>query len=121
VKFHAKGNPTFILGDFNSRPGSGSYNYLLEHLPLKDAFATAHPNEPGYTADHHNPNRPPTSSDKRIDFILVMGGDRHDVRVDDAKVVFDQPGTILSDHYGLNGRFTFVPQTSKRPALQVAP
>jgi endonuclease/exonuclease/phosphatase family metal-dependent hydrolase len=108
VKFHQQGNPTFILGDFNAKPGSGAYTYLLEHLPLRDAFATAHPDQPGYTADHRNPYRKPTSSDKRIDFILVMDGDRHAVQIDDARVVLDQPvgGVVLSDHYGVNGRFT---------------
>jgi endonuclease/exonuclease/phosphatase family metal-dependent hydrolase len=112
VEKHRAGNPTFIFGDFNSRPDSAAYAAIMDRLPVRDAFVQANPGDPGYTVDPLNPHKKPTAPYKRIDFVFVMDGDHLNVRVDAASVVFNTEigGTFLSDHYGLNARCSLVPR-----------
>jgi endonuclease/exonuclease/phosphatase family metal-dependent hydrolase len=70
----------------------------------RDAWASAHPDDRGHTFVPDNPH----SADwdwpyLRIDYILVRCG-KHDgptLRIADCARTFDQPGTTVSDHYGL--------------------
>lgn len=107
VAKHAAGHPTLIMGDFNMRPDSAPYAALKAKLPVRDAWAEAHPDDPGYTSGPEIPYKKKTSPHKRIDFVFVMGA----VRVDAAEVVFEEPvdGTVLSDHYGVHAEVTVNP------------
>lgn len=115
VKKHAKGNPTVLTGDFNMLPDSPEYQDLMTRLKPRDAFAEANPGAPGYTSGPPNPYKETDSTPKRIDYVFLLGGDRHDIRIDSCAVTMDQPvgpngGKVLSDHYGVQARLTFLPR-----------
>jgi len=112
VKAKAAGHPTFIMGDFNADPDSAPIAALKAALPLRDAYASVHPGQPGWTAGPDNPHRKPGSAGKRIDYVFVLDGDARTVRVDRAEVVLSEPigGTVLSDHYALRADCVLLPR-----------
>jgi endonuclease/exonuclease/phosphatase family metal-dependent hydrolase len=108
VKKHAKGNPTILSGDFNMTPDSVEYKDLFARLNFRDAFAEANPGKPGYTSGPPNPYKETDSTPKRIDYIFLLPGDRHDIHIESCEVTMDQPvgGKVLSDHYGVKARLS---------------
>lgn len=108
VKKHEKGNPTFVMGDFNMKADSPEYRDLEARLNFRDAFAEANPGAPGYTSGPPNPHKETDATPKRIDYIFVLPGDRHDIRIEACEVTMAQPvgGKVLSDHYGVKARLS---------------
>lgn len=113
VKKHDKGNPTFLMGDFNSTPNSPEFQDLMAKMPgLRDSFGEKNPGVPGYTIDPVNTNVPKTDPRQRIDFIFVLPNDRFDIHVDTMELAMNQPvdGRFMSDHFGMHGKFTITPK-----------
>jgi endonuclease/exonuclease/phosphatase family metal-dependent hydrolase len=77
-------------------------------LNFRDAFAEANPGKPGYTSGPPNPYKETDSTPKRIDYIFLLPGDRHDIHIESCEVTMDQPvgGKVLSDHYGVKARLS---------------
>jgi endonuclease/exonuclease/phosphatase family metal-dependent hydrolase len=113
IKRNDKGNPTFVMGDLNTQPGSPEYQDLMKRLNPRDSWAERYPGVPGYTASPENPRRDAESGAKRIDYVFVLPNTRFDIRIESLQVMFAEPvqGVVLSDHYGLSGRFSVTPRT----------
>ncbi|MDB5100832.1 MAG: hypothetical protein JWM80_5253 [Cyanobacteria bacterium RYN_339] len=105
VKAHDEGNPTLLMGDFNMLPGSPEHLDLVQRLHPIDAWATAHPNDPGFTSTPANPNVERDDRPERIDYIHVLPGPRCKITVEDARLAFTDP--VMSDHYGVTARIRF--------------
>jgi endonuclease/exonuclease/phosphatase family metal-dependent hydrolase len=100
-----------IAGDFDADPDAASVRFWTGRQALdgfsvcyRDAWAAAHPGEPGGTYGPSNP----LSADwdwpfRRIDYILVRMQTHYgpSLAVTGCQRIFDQPGAIASDHYGL--------------------
>lgn len=102
-----KGNPTFIMGDFNMVPGSPEYTDLVRRLNLVDTYAAEHPGTEGYTAEPANTRRPDDGPSKRIDYLFLRPNPDWDIAVESVDVAMTDKvnGHHLSDHYGVAARF----------------
>ncbi len=104
-----------LLGDFNATPGSASIRFLTGAQSLQgtsvryeDAWAAAHPDEPGHTFTPRNPlvraGQMPLERGRRIDYILIRSGPHGPLLdVADCRLVFTEPvdGVWASDHFGV--------------------
>jgi endonuclease/exonuclease/phosphatase family metal-dependent hydrolase len=103
-----------VAGDFDADPEAASIRFWTGRQSLdgrsvcyRDAWAAANPDRPprdGHTFVPDNPH----SADwdwpyRRIDYILVRCGEHGgpSLAVTACRRTFDQPGTSVSDHYGL--------------------
>jgi endonuclease/exonuclease/phosphatase family metal-dependent hydrolase len=100
-----------VAGDLDADPDATSVRFWTGRHALdgmsvcyRDAWASAHPDEPGHTFVPENPYGADRDWPfRRIDYILVRCG-RHDgptLAIRDCARTFDQPHTTASDHYGL--------------------
>lgn len=98
--------PVVLVGDLNSRAdGLGTPTYAnAVTAGFRDAWATAHPFEAGFTCCHAADLRSPTRRpDQRIDYVLVRGA----IGIADAGVVGAEPDDRTpsdlwpSDHAGV--------------------
>ena len=92
------------LGDFNATNGSTTYENLLT-AGFQDAWAVAHPGDPGFSCCQAEDLLNPTSQlSERIDLILFRG---RRISVDDMQIVGADPSDRLpsgqwpSDHAGV--------------------
>jgi endonuclease/exonuclease/phosphatase family metal-dependent hydrolase len=104
-----------VLGDFDATPDAASMRFWrgrrsLEGLSVcyQDAWATAHPDEPGFTFTPANPlvraGQMPAGEARRIDYILIRAGDHGPtLSVSRCDLVLDHPvdGVWASDHFGV--------------------
>jgi endonuclease/exonuclease/phosphatase family metal-dependent hydrolase len=94
-----------LCGDFNDDPDSPAIRLVLDGADgFRDAYASCHPNDPGYTFALKNPYVYRTHPrDQRIDFIFASSG----LVPQKCAVVFDDNDglDIASDHYGVCGEF----------------
>lgn len=104
-----------LLGDFDAVPDSASVRFWTGRQSLsglsvcyRDAWATAHPGEPGHTFSPVNPlvrqGEMPEEEGRRVDYIMVRCDDYGPtLRVGLCGQVFSEPveGVWASDHYGL--------------------
>ncbi|GAA1114905.1 hypothetical protein GCM10009630_10380 [Kribbella jejuensis] len=100
-----------VAGDFDAEPDADSIRFWTgKHVVddfsvcYRDAWASAHPTDPGHTFVPDNPH----SEDwdwpfRRIDYILVRCGAHGGptLRIEDCRRILDGPNTTASDHYGL--------------------
>ncbi len=119
------GEVRIVGGDFNAGPDTDELRFLTGQHTLdgqravwQDAFATVRPGEPGFTWARRNPQTAELAHhalDRRIDFILVSPERRGGVgRVEDARVVLDEPGATgvhASDHFGVVADVALTPAT----------
>lgn len=111
-----RGDGVHILGgDLNAPPDADEIRFLAGRTTLagqrvvwQDAFAAAHPGEPGLTWARRNPMTDELAfleRDRRIDYLFVSPQTRAGRgRVLDARVVLDAPdedGVWPSDHFGV--------------------
>lgn len=102
---HERGYPTILLGDFNAGDDSPVIPDLLKRLGLQDAFRTLHPDDPGYSSDGElNPLRR-SRTRHRHDYTLYKSGKRVSLRPLSSVLVYNRPGEIISDHFGIHTRF----------------
>lgn len=103
-----------VAGDFDAPPDSDSVSFwsgkhTVEDLSVcyRDAWTATHQDDQGPDGYTFVPDNP-YSADwdwpfRRIDYILVRcgahGGPTLGIR--SCRRIFDQPGTVVSDHYGL--------------------
>lgn len=105
VARHEQGYPTILLGDFNAGDDSPVIPDLLKRLSLKDVFREMHPDDPGYSSDGElNPLRR-SRTRHRHDYTLYKSGLRVSLRPLSSALVYNRPGEIVSDHFGLHTRF----------------
>jgi endonuclease/exonuclease/phosphatase family metal-dependent hydrolase len=105
-----------LAGDLDATPDAASVRFLRGRQSLEgtsvhyvDAWAQAHPDDPGLTFTPHNPLVMQESSvtietPRRIDYIFIRGGEGGPaLRVDACERIFDEPvdGVWASDHFGL--------------------
>ncbi|WP_200309471.1 hypothetical protein [Streptomyces adelaidensis] len=104
-----------LLGGFDATPESARVRFWtgLQSLSglsvgYRDAWATAHPGEPGHTCSPANPlvrlGEMPEEEGRRVDYIMVRCDDYGPtLRVGLCEQVFSEPvGSVwASDHYGL--------------------
>jgi endonuclease/exonuclease/phosphatase family metal-dependent hydrolase len=102
-----------IMGDFDADPFAASVRFLTGRQSLaemsvcyRDAWASAHPTEPGHTFVPENPIVADWDwPSRRIDYIMVRclehGGPS--LAVDSCQLLHDRPveGVWASDHFGL--------------------
>jgi len=100
-----------VAGDLDADPDADSIRFWTGRHPLdglsvcyRDAWESAHGDQPGHTFVPDNPN----SADwdwpfRRIDYVLVRTGQHGGptLAVQACSRTFDQPETAVSDHYGL--------------------
>jgi endonuclease/exonuclease/phosphatase family metal-dependent hydrolase len=100
-----------VAGDFDADPHATSVRFwtgrhALDSLSVcyRDAWAGAHPDEPGHTFVPDNPY----SADwdwpyRRIDYLLVRCNEHGgpSLRITRCERTFARPETVASDHYGL--------------------
>jgi endonuclease/exonuclease/phosphatase family metal-dependent hydrolase len=107
-----------VTGDLDADPDAGSVRFWtgrqsLEALSVcyRDAWASAHPTDPGHTFVPDNP----LGADwdwpfRRIDYILVRCGEHGGptLAISSCERVFDQPEDSIwaSDHFGLRADLT---------------
>lgn len=99
-----------LTGDLNAPPDSAEITWLVKAKGIVDAFGVLHPDDPGLTWDNKNPftsgHKHPLP-DRRIDYILVKGGDlTRNLRA--CNLVFNRPGRaglFASDHFGVMAEF----------------
>ena len=100
-----------VAGDFDADPDATSIRFwtgrhALDGLNVcyRDAWVSVHADSPGHTFVPENPYVvDPDWPFRRIDYVLVRCG-RHGgptLPIADCTRVFDQPDTVVSDHYGL--------------------
>jgi endonuclease/exonuclease/phosphatase family metal-dependent hydrolase len=109
-----------VAGDFDADPDSDSIRFwtgrhVVDRISVcfRDAWSSAHPDEPGHTYVPDNP----FSEDwdwpfRRIDYILV-GCDLHGgptLAVESCDRVLDGPETTVSDHYGVLAELVLPPR-----------
>jgi endonuclease/exonuclease/phosphatase family metal-dependent hydrolase len=100
-----------VAGDFDADPDADSVRFWTGHHVIdgmsvcyRDAWHSCHPDEPGHTFVPDNPNAADWDWPfRRIDYILVRCGQHGGptLRITGCERIFDQPGTTISDHYGL--------------------
>jgi endonuclease/exonuclease/phosphatase family metal-dependent hydrolase len=105
-----------LAGDLDATPDAASIRFLRGRQSLEgtsvhyvDAWAQAHPDDPGLTFTPRNPLVMQESSvtieePRRIDYIFIRGGEGGPaLRVDACERIFDEPvnGVWASDHFGL--------------------
>lgn len=119
VTAHAGDGPQVVMGDFNTVPESDEIRWLTgmctlggRRVAYQDAWAVAHPAEPGYTwtrANGYTERMHWLRRDRRLDYIFVTPV-RRDRRgtIGSAALAFDRPelsagGERLyaSDHFGV--------------------
>ena len=100
-----------VAGDFDADPDATSIRFWTGRDALdgfsvcyRDAWASAEPDDPGYTFVPENPYS--TDRDwpyRRIDYIFVRCGQHGGptLQIKRCARIFDQPDSIVSDHYGL--------------------
>ena len=107
-----------VVGDLDADPEAASIRFWtgrqsLDELSVcyRDAWASAHPGEPGGTYVPENPL--PTDWDwpfRRIDYILARCGEHGGptLAVSSCERIFDRPadGVWASDHFGLTAELT---------------
>lgn len=107
--------PVVLMGDLNASPDAASIRFLTGKQSLdgmsvryEDAWAAAHPDDPGHTFTPRNPlvraGEMPLERGRRIDYVLVRGGPHGPpLEVADCRLVFTVPvaGIQASDHYGV--------------------
>ena len=103
--------PAALLGDFNAgpdfdeiRPLTGRSAPYDDRLPLIDSWEYVNGDDPGYTWDRANPQRPSGEPSFRVDYVFV-GAERTDGtgRIRSSERLGVQPieGIVASDHYGV--------------------
>ncbi len=108
---------TILVGDFNSRAddkGTATHQVVL-HADLTDAWALAHPSDPGFTCcQAPNLTNPTSMLDARIDYIFFRGVSAvtNVQLVGDAQV---STGLWPSDHAGLFGALALSAPVSSAP------
>jgi endonuclease/exonuclease/phosphatase family metal-dependent hydrolase len=100
-----------VACDFDADPDATSTRFWtgrhsLDGLSVcyRDAWISAHPGERGHTFVPCNPNSADWDwPNRRIDYILVRCGPHGGptLKITRCDQTFDQPDTIISDHYGL--------------------
>lgn len=107
--------PVVLLGDLNAGPDAASIRFLTGKQSLAgtsvrydDAWAVAHPDEPGHTFSPRNPlvraGQMSLERGRRIDYVMTRSGPHGSLLdVADCRLVFDQPvdGVWASDHFGV--------------------
>lgn len=107
--------PVVLLGDLNAGPDAASIRFLTGKQSLagtsvryEDAWAAAHPGEPGHTFSPRNPlvraGQMPLERGRRIDYVMTRSGPHGPLLdVADCRLVFDEPvdGVWASDHFGV--------------------
>ncbi|MDQ3937248.1 MAG: endonuclease/exonuclease/phosphatase family protein [Chloroflexota bacterium] len=109
-----------VAGDLDADPDAGSIRFWTGREALggtsvcyRDAWESAHPDEPGHTYTPRNPLMSPAARDwpfRRIDYILVRCGMHSGSTLDVASCerVFNEPigGVWASDHFGVMAKLT---------------
>ncbi len=102
-----------VFGDLDADPEATSVRFWTGHASLdgtsvcyRDAWASAHPGEPGDTFTPRNPLvRDHDWPFRRIDYILVGCGEHGGptLEISSCELIFDEPvdGVWASDHFGL--------------------
>jgi endonuclease/exonuclease/phosphatase family metal-dependent hydrolase len=127
VEAFLDGRPAHVIlaGDLDAEPDSASIRFLrgkqsLDGLSVvyRDAWSTAHPDDPGHTFTPANSLCPTgetgswaLETGRRIDYILVRGGDHGPtLRVESCDRLFDGPvdGVWASDHFGVTADLSCV-------------
>ncbi len=107
--------PVVLLGDLNAGPDAASIRFLTGRQSLagtsvryEDAWAVAHPDEPGHTFSPRTPlvraGQMPLERGRRIDYVMTRSGPHGSLLdVADCRLVFDEPvdGVWASDHFGV--------------------
>ncbi|MFC7550053.1 endonuclease/exonuclease/phosphatase family protein [Plantactinospora sp. GCM10030261] len=100
-----------LAGDLNADPEAASVRFWTGHAALdgmsvcyRDAWVSARPGEPGRTFVPENPYA--ADGDwpfRRIDYVMVRCGTHGGptLRITGCERIFDRPGAVASDHYGL--------------------
>jgi len=104
MRDHPPARPGWFAGDLNAEPDTLAMRFLrgeAEHEgqtgDLRDAWAEANPDQPGYTI-------PAEAPDRRIDYIyLVPGTGQETAAVTSCEIMFAEPvdGRYASDHLGV--------------------
>ena len=101
-----------LVGDLDATPQAASIRFWSGRQSLGgrsvyygDAWAIAHPDEPGYTFSPHNPLvSDPWEENRRIDYIFVRGGHKGStLKITACERIFNGPveGVWASDHFGV--------------------
>lgn len=101
-----------LVGDLDATPEAASIRFWCGRQSLggmsvyyRDAWASAHPGEPGYTFSERNPLRAAVwDESRRIDYIFVRGGHKGTtLKIAACAQIFDEPveGVWASDHFGV--------------------
>ena len=100
----ASDGTAIVVGDLNAKPTSPTLSLLtrptaLHELRLRDAWAEANPEDPGFTMPIHSP-RTAQDTHMRIDYVLVGPGPEV-TRAFLAADVPDPDDFYASDHFGV--------------------
>jgi endonuclease/exonuclease/phosphatase family metal-dependent hydrolase len=101
-----------LVGDLDATPAAASIRFWSGRQSLggmsvyyRDAWESAHPNEPGYTFSQRNPLRSAVwEESRRIDYIFVRGGHKGtSLKIAACAQIFNEPveGVWASDHFGV--------------------
>jgi endonuclease/exonuclease/phosphatase family metal-dependent hydrolase len=116
VERHAgQADHAVVLGDFDATPDAASMRFWRGRQSLdarsvcyQDAWATVHPDAPGFTFTAANPlvraGEMPAGEARRIDYILIRAGEHGPtLQVSRCDLVLDRPvdGVWASDHFGV--------------------
>jgi endonuclease/exonuclease/phosphatase family metal-dependent hydrolase len=107
--------PVVVAGDMDADPSASSIRFWTGRQALagmsvcyRDAWESAHPDEPGHTFTSRNPLVGDAARDwpfRRIDYILVRCGQHAGsmLVIDRCELLFDSPvdGVWASDHFGV--------------------
>lgn len=116
------GNPVILMGDLNIDGEGEEYSQITNYFGgFTDFWKKLRPNKPGYTCDSKtNPWIKEEKNRSRLDYILVRDGKSFSWKLNDIQIVFNSPmssastneAMVPSDHYGLRGDLTLVPDQS---------
>jgi len=117
VSARRNGLPSLVMGDFNAAESTGGMD-VFRAGGFLDAFRAANPGAVGATVWQPIDAPAPTAT-RRVDYILVLPGERADARVPQSRVVLDTPvrsadGATLwpSDHHGVLATITIAPRAT---------
>jgi len=110
--FADESSPVILAGDLDADPDAASIRFWTGRQPLdgmsvcyRDAWASAHADEPGETFGPVNPLADPNWPFRRIDYILVRCADkrRPTLAIERCQRAFDEPvdGRWATDHFGV--------------------
>jgi endonuclease/exonuclease/phosphatase family metal-dependent hydrolase len=121
IRETSRGAPCVVAGDFNAAPETEEMRFMRGETALqgrrtiyRDAYASCHPGEAGWTWCSENPYTEALSwlpRDRRLDYLFIRDSTAQQrARVRDCQVVCREPesdGVRCSDHYGVLAELDF--------------